>query len=547
MPNIILIGFSYTGKSEVARILAARLGWEAIDIDDLIAKAAGKPVPRIFAEEGEARFRELERRAVAEACLRERAVIATGGGAVLDPASRALMSASGFVVCLEASPETILRRLREEAARGPFDSVRPLLQGEDALGNIRRLKESRQALYAFAHWTVHTDALTTPQVAGEALRAFRLTGHAHDQFPDASFVVSAGAQAYPGYIGWGILDDLGRRMREAGLSGAACVFADTLVFKAYGRRVLASLKGAGFAIDHHFLPPGEPAKTLASAERAYEWLAQRRAERGHVIVALGGGMAGDLAGFVAATYLRGMPFVQVPTTLLAMVDASIGGKVAVNLPAGKNLVGAFHQPRLVLADVETLASLPPRELRSGWAEVVKHGLILDRALFEDVRRQAQPLQSLDRDVAPEIIRRAARIKAQVVSADEREAPGGPRTLLNYGHTLGHALETATGYEGLLHGEAVSIGMTAAAEIARRMGLLDEASVRAQAEALSAFGLPLRAPPVDWAAVRQAMGVDKKVEGGKVRWVLLERIGHAVVRDDVPAEAVEAGVGRVMGV
>jgi 3-dehydroquinate synthase len=540
MPRIFLTGFSYTGKTETARLVAQRLGWPCIDTDDLIVKKAGKLIHRIFAEDGEARFRELEREAIAEACEMDDAVVATGGGAVMDAGNRQRMARAGFVVCLEASPASILRRLQERAGDA---TVRPLLQGSDPLEAITRLKESRAAAYATARWTVHTDDLTPAQTADEVLRAHRWLA-AQDLFPEASYVVSTGAAVCPGYVGWGVLDGLGQRMREAGLSGTAYVFADLPVFKLYGKRVLQSLKGAGFAVDHHFLQPGEATKTLATAEKAYAWLAQRRAERGHVIVALGGGMAGDLAGFVAATYLRGMPFVQAPTTLLAMVDASIGGKVAVNLPAGKNLVGAFHQPRLVLADVETLSSLPERERIAGWAEVVKHGLILDRQLFDDIRANARKIQSLDKDTAPEIVSRAARVKARVVSQDERESPGGPRTLLNYGHTLGHALEAATGYEGLLHGEAVSIGMTVAAEIARRMGMLDDASARTQREALEAFGLPVKAPAVDWASVRAAMGVDKKVSGGKVRWVLLERIGHAVTRLDVPPEAVEAGIAAV---
>ena len=363
-------------------------------------------------------------------------------------------------------------------------------------------------------------------------------------FPHAGYTVTTNTASYPGYVGWGILDDLGPRMREVGLSGTAYIIADRPVFSLYGRKALASLKAAGFAVDHHFLQPGEATKSLATAEQAYAWLAARRAERGHTIVALGGGVAGDLAGFVAATYLRGIPFVQVPTTLLAMVDASIGGKVAVNLPAGKNLVGAFYQPRLVLADVQTLTTLPPREVAAGWAEVVKHALIMDRDLFDFMERHAAALTALDRALATEAIKRSAAIKARVVSQDERET-GGVRTLLNYGHTVGHALEAALEYAGLLHGEAVSIGMMAAGHISWRLGMLRPEELARQRAILEAFRLPVHAPPgVDSATVRQAMSLDKKVEGKRIRWVLLDGIGRAVSRTDVPDAVVDEALRSV---
>ena len=363
-------------------------------------------------------------------------------------------------------------------------------------------------------------------------------------YPNADYTVTTSTTSYPGYVGWGFLDDLGQRMREAGLTGTAYIIADRPVFSLYGRQALASLKAAGFAIDHHFLQPGEATKSLATAEKAYEWLAARRAERSHAIVALGGGVAGDLAGFVAATYLRGMPFVQVPTTLLAMVDASIGGKVAVNLPAGKNLVGAFYQPRLVLADVQTLTTLPPREVAAGWAEVVKHALIMDRDLFDVMERQVDALTSLDRAIATETIKRSAAIKARVVSEDERETTG-VRTLLNYGHTVGHGLEASLEYGGLLHGEAVSIGMMAAGHISQQLGMLRPEELARQRAILERFGLPVHAPEgVDLATVRQAMSLDKKVEGKRIRWVLLDGIGHAVSRTDVPDSVVDEALRSV---
>ncbi|MCH7554294.1 MAG: 3-dehydroquinate synthase [Chloroflexi bacterium] len=491
----------------------------------------------------------------------EEVVVATGGGVVIDPRNRRLMADSGVVICLEAKPETILKRLQAAQVRAASETVRPLLAGTDPLARIADLKEHRQAYYGMADWTVHTDHLTLSRVGQEVLRGRRIIEEARRKAPpadkrpasadDAAYTVKTKTATYQGYVGWGIRQDLGRRMTEAGLAGTAYLVADRSVHQRYGAIVESSMREAGFEVEPYLLEPGEATKSHATAESLYAWLAERRAERGHVIVALGGGMAGDMAGYVAATYLRGMPFVQVPTTLLAMVDASIGGKVAVNLPAGKNLVGSFYQPRLVLADVETLSTLPDRERTAGWAEVIKHALILDRVLFHNMDVMREDLLALNPAITTEVIKRSAAIKARVVSQDERET-GGARMLLNYGHTLGHALESALGYEGLLHGEAVAIGMTAAASMSNRLGMLTDEAVRQQRDMLEAFGLPTRlaqvkgAPKVDQAVVREAMALDKKVVKGRINWVLLEEIGRTVVRTDVPDDVVDAALAEVLG-
>jgi 3-dehydroquinate synthase len=547
--NIILTGFSFTGKTQIGKRVAARLGWPFIDTDDLITERYRKPIAEIFATKGEPFFRELEREALMQACSRTNVVISTGGGAIIDPGNRELMRKSGVVICLEAQPETIQRRMEASARRNASENVRPLLKGDDPLERIRNLKEHRQVYYGIADWTVHTDKLALPETVEEVLRGYTLSLRERPparRVSDASYVVQTGAATCPGYVGWGILRDLGKRMREAGLSGTAFVIADAAVWKLYRRTVSDSLFNDTFTIQHYEVPPGEASKSLANAEKIYRWLASHKAERKHTIVALGGGMAGDLAGFVAATYVRGMPWVGVPTTLLAMVDSSIGGKTAVNLPDGKNLVGAFHQPRLIMADTQTLTTLPKRELTSGWAEVVKHGLILDKSLFDFIRAETKKLTTLDGKVTTEVVRLAAAIKAKVVSEDERESGGGPRTLLNYGHTIGHALETALGYEALLHGEAISIGMMGEAHISQRMGLMTADEVRQQREALEAFGLPMKSPAVDMAAMRRAMALDKKVADKKINWVLLQGIGSAVVRNDVPEGLVEEALRNVAG-
>lgn len=355
--------------------------------------------------------------------------------------------------------------------------------------------------------------------------------------------VTASTGAYEVHCRWGALDDLGVLMRDAGLRGAAYVITDTGAGPVACERALASLRAAGFEPGALTVPAGESSKSLDTVREAYDWLLDHRAERGSAIVALGGGVIGDLAGFVAATYLRGVPFVQAPTSLLAMVDASIGGKVGVDHPRGKNLIGAFYPPRLVVQDTSLLTSLPERFLREGFAEVIKHGLIQDPPMLDVLERDAARLLAVEPELTTEIVARNAAIKAKVVSEDERE--GGLRAILNYGHTVGHAIEAATGYERVLHGEAISVGMMAAAGIGERMGITPPAIRERQARLLSLYGLPQRLPGVHLDAVLGATRLDKKVSGGRIRWVLLEDAGRPVLRDDVPDGVVRDVVAGVL--
>jgi 3-dehydroquinate synthase len=362
-------------------------------------------------------------------------------------------------------------------------------------------------------------------------------------------LVETATQSYPVFVGCGSLDKLGEKMKQAALGGTATIVSDENVFSVYGGRVERILKDVGFGVNSFVVPPGEETKSMDSAMRVYDFLVKHRAERGDVIVALGGGMVGDLAGLVAATFLRGMPWVQVPTSLVAMVDASIGGKVGVNHPEAKNLIGAFYQPTLVLADPQTLTTLPKRELTSGWAEVIKHSLILDKQYFEFLESHVNELTRLEPKSLTRAISRSAAIKAEVVSQDEREREGR-RTILNYGHTIGHGLEAATGYRRFLHGEAVAIGMMGAARLSQRLGLLPSNAVERQQAILQKFGLPTSLwtkggdRKASLAGVTRAIKLDKKVKEKTVRWVLLEDIGKAVIRGGVPEKDVLAVVGEL---
>ena len=539
--NIFITGFSGSGKTTVGREVARRLGWRFVDTDDEIVRIAGKSVEAIFEDGGEDHFRRLERESLEAVSNGDRQVVSTGGGIIMDDGNRRVMKCNGAVVCLEARPETIYRRLEAERHEGHGPVVRPMLAASDPLARIRSLKAERQFNYTLAHWTVHTDHLTPAQAAKEVVKAWTMlsspthipTGQDHG---DLAAVVRTSSGDYPVWVGWGILDELGERVRQILSPPVAYIVTDEGVHR-QARRAQMSMEAAGVPTHMFLIPPGERSKTLETAQHIYRWLAGRKAERGHLVLAVGGGVVGDLAGLVAATYLRGMPFAQVPTSLLAMMDAAIGGKVAVDLPQGKNLVGAFYQPRFVLTDVQTLRTLPQRELTSGWAEAIKHGLILDERLLRTFEEQRDPILALEPEVATEVTRRSVAIKADVVSRDEKETLG-VRVLLNYGHTIGHAIEAATGYGSFLHGEAVSVGMMGAAYIGHAMGMMSAEEVDRQRAVLEGFGLPLSCEGVDVAAVTEAMRSDKKTSAGSIRWVLLDRIGKAVTRNDVPDELVQ---------
>jgi len=542
--NLIITGFSGTGKSLVAVEVALRLNWDFLDTDDEIVKQTGRPIAEIFRQDGEDKFRELERETIRKACQQRQTVIAIGGGAIVDPKNYESLAQTGLIVCLEAKPETIYERLFREAASNPDREVRPLLAVDNPLERIRQLKDSRQPYYVKADWTIHTDGLSVGEVAEEVIRASRLLSRTDScqtsVFSDKDIVcmVETRTQSYPIFVGYGLLDKLGEKMKKATLSGTATMISDENVFSLYGSKVEGILKDAGFAVNSFVVPPGEETKSMDYAIKIYDFLVEHRAERDDIIIALGGGMVGDLAGFVAATFLRGMPWVQVPTSLVAMVDASVGGKVGVNHPEGKNLIGAFYQPNLVLADPQTLTTLPQRELTSGWAEVIKHGMILDEEFVQFLESNVSRLTKLEPELLTRAIARSAAIKAQVVSQDEKER-AGKRTILNYGHTMAHGLEAATQYKRFLHGEAVAIGMVGATKLSQRLGLLPSAAVERQQAILQKFGLPTGFSGLDLTEITRAMELDKKTKGKTIRWVLLQDIGKAVIRSDVPQQEVLA--------
>ncbi len=355
--------------------------------------------------------------------------------------------------------------------------------------------------------------------------------------------VNLGARSYTIVVEPGVLGAVGARVRELGVGSRTIVITDATVMRLHGGAVAKSLEGAGFAATIVEVPEGEAAKTLSVAERCWEHLLKAGIDRTSTVLALGGGAVGDLAGFVAASYMRGVNFVQLPTTVLAQVDASIGGKTAIDHPKAKNLIGAFHQPRLVLVDPAAVQSLPDREFRSGLAEIVKHGIVLDAAYLEDVERSATALLRRDLEALTRIIGGSCRLKAGVVERDPEEK-SEVRYALNAGHTIGHALEAVTAFARWTHGEAVALGLVAEAHLAEALGLAAPATTRRQETTLAAVGLPVRASDIDANAVLQSITHDKKARDGRVPFVLAPAIGAFRVVYDVPGDDVRRAVAAL---
>jgi shikimate kinase/3-dehydroquinate synthase len=497
--SIFLYGPSGSGKSALAQRLASQLGLKLQDLDVEIAAQAGMDIPTIFAQEGEGGFRLREKQRLQEVIAAGPGVVALGGGALLDPDSRTRVSKAGVVLCLRASPETLLERLHHE-------NDRPLLEG-DRKERMQRLREERSRHYDSFPMQLDTESLTLERATREAQIALGM------------FRVQGMGLGYDVRIGSGSLKDVGAALRERELMGPVVVVSDKNVGRLHSGRVGASLRKVNYEEYGILFPPGEVNKTLETIARLWDAFAQARMERKSTVIALGGGVVGDLAGFAAATFLRGVPWVNVPTSLLAMVDASIGGKTGANLPQGKNLIGAFHAPRLVQVDPEVLSTLPEEELRNGFAEVVKIGLIGDPKLFA----RCEAGEELVRGGLDEIVRRSMAVKIQVIEEDPYE--NGIRETLNLGHTVGHAVEKVSDFR-LHHGEAVSVGMVAEARLSQQLGLAEDGLVDRIRDVLLRLKLPVEMPEgLSKEALVGAMRLDKKRAGGKLRFSLPVRVGE----------------------
>lgn len=355
--------------------------------------------------------------------------------------------------------------------------------------------------------------------------------------------VALGKDSYDIVIGHGLAAQLSAFVKERDYSRQALIVTDTNVGPLYGEKTAETLRQAGLSPFIYTVPAGEPSKSLAVAEGIYTAVIEHGLDRKSPVFALGGGVVGDLAGFIASTYMRGVPFIQLPTSLLAQVDSSVGGKVAVNHALGKNLIGCFYQPDAVYIDLAFMETLPAREISTGLGEIVKYGIIYDEAFFTFLEQHQQEVLSLTSEAAVHMIARSCEIKAAVVSQDEKEA--GLRRILNYGHTMAHAIEQETGYVRYNHGEAVAIGMVGAADISRQLGLIDAATAARTTALIASLGLPIQAEGCTEDKMYEEIFHDKKTVNGKVHWVLMDRIGHTQIRSDVPENVVRQAMERVL--
>lgn len=528
--DVVLVGLPGSGKSALGKRLAARHHAAFVDLDAIIERDSGRSIPEIFADEGESGFRAREREAVAGLGAGDRAsgvgrVIATGGGTVADPRNRWQLYRGRVPVWIDARPEVLAQRLR----RSPHE--RPLIKGRDPVGAIRRLAAERERFYAAAP---RLDGIADlPNVLT------RLEALVRAQPGGSTVLLRARTSIGRILIGEGIAVDAVHAELERLGARRAIVLSEPGAWRAAGSRIEAGLTSL-LPVSTIMLPEGEDAKRLSVVESTARELARLRVERAEPLVAIGGGALGDTAGFVAATYLRGVPIIHVPTTLVAQIDSSIGGKTAVDLPDGKNLIGAFHQPAAVVIDVALLRTLPGRQLRAALGEAVKMAMLGDERLFKLLETTGAAIAEGDEaafetGAVAELVERCAWAKVEVVSADEREA--NLRTTLNLGHSLGHAVEAAAGFAALLHGEAVAFGLRAACRIGEELGVTPpDRAARANA-LLDRLRLGVGRLPYRAAIVRAALGADKKHSSGRLRWVLPTADG-VVIRDDVPDEVVE---------
>lgn len=535
--NIFLVGLMGAGKTTVGRALAKRLNKRFIDSDHEIEARTGASIPLIFEIEGEASFRQREAEAIRDLTAQQGIVLATGGGAVLNPVNREFLKQRGTVIYLRASVNSILQRTSH-------DKNRPLLQTADPRKRIEELWHAREPLYREVADLIIETGRTNVQFLVQTILNQLVPNscecqemHAdidqHSQeagmttLPSLSntLQVSLGDRSYPITIGPDLLPEvelIGQHIQGTKVA----VVTNTVVGPLYLECLTKTLMAAGKQVIPIELPDGEEAKNWENLMHIFDVLLAQKCDRKTTLVALGGGVVGDMTGFAAASFMRGVPFIQVPTTLLAQVDSSVGGKTGINHPLGKNMIGAFYQPQAVIADTSTLDTLPPRELSAGLAEVIKHGAIIDAPFFDWIESNIAQLVARDAAALAYAIKRSCEIKADVVRQDERE--GGLRAILNFGHTFGHAIEAGMGYGVWLHGEAVGCGMVMAADLSHRLGFIDAQAKERITAVVRAANLPVVAPDLGEERWLDLMEVDKKNEGGKIKFILLKPLGAPVI-------------------
>ncbi|MBV7328738.1 3-dehydroquinate synthase [Chloroflexi bacterium TSY] len=526
--NIILTGFMGTGKTTIGQSLAKRLNREFIDMDTQIEAHYGKPISQVFADEGEPHFRVTEARLCQQLSEQSGLVISTGGGALVNSGNRKALATSGVIICLTATVDEILRRVDEMG-------IRPLLDNspEERRQRIRNLLHERRHAYAAIVHQVDTTGRTPEHVVDGLFQTLA----AEQEVSGMTLIpVKNPLGSYDICLGEGLLEHAGTLLRNRGVRvGPAAVVTNPIIGAHFADTVGQSLRAAGFEPTICTVPDGEEHKTLETMASIYDQLMGASLDRSSPLIALGGGVVGDMMGFAAASFLRGVPFVQLPTSLLSMVDASVGGKTGVDLPQGKNLVGAFKQPEVVIIDTKVLETLPAVEFRCGLAETIKHGIIDAPDLFEQIEEHGPT--SLTHMVAD-----AVRVKVRVVEEDPYEH--GRRALLNLGHTFGHPIEHVSGYQ-VRHGEAVAAGIVASAHLAASIECCSPKLVTRIHNVLDRVGLPTHFSGYDLDETMAIMRHDKKRKGKTLRFIIPQEIGDVTIIDDPGTDLVRSALAKVL--
>jgi shikimate kinase/3-dehydroquinate synthase len=539
MQRIFLTGLSGSGKTTIGHRTADLLGWSFVDTDDVLAERMGMPVGQVLVEYGEERFRQLESEVLHDLADGERVVIATGGGMVISEANRRFMREHGLTVYLKVSVEGSWKRMQETSIHIP----RPLIAGDNGLQRLQDLYTRRRAWYEEAPIHINTEEGTQNELARRLISLALARGYLFLPFLTRDVrEFHFGNASTQVIVEWGGLPHITDTLHELGFSERLFVITDSQVGDLYAESMHTLLQEARFQPHIFTLPVGEASKSFQYFQQIVDWLVEHRAERKEAIIALGGGVVGDLAGFIASCYLRGVPFVQVPTTLLGQVDASLGGKTGFNHALGKNLIGSYYHPKLIYVDPAFILTLPERIYDEGWVEIAKYAMTLDGELFTLLEENFAALRVRDPALLTSVVARSIRMKMDIVQRDELDF--GLRNILNYGHTFGHALEATTDYKTWLHGEAIALGMEVAARVAVASGKLAPEAAGRQTRLLQALNLPIRCPNVNIDAILNTMQRDKKVRGGRMRWVLPTRIGHAEVFSDIDTDVVREAVMAV---
>ena len=521
---IYFTGFMATGKSRIGEATAKSLGLEFIDTDKFIEQKESKTIAEIFAQDGEAHFRKLEIEAVKEISNAGPSVVALGGGTLTQPEVVDIIRETGLLIRLWAPLETLSERIGRK-------TTRPLMAGLDEnqrKDKISSMLKEREPFYSLANFSVKSCEKVSIEKLSSQIMA-QITAWKHKKIQ-----VNTPSGSYPIFIGYDIINHFGPVINGLGLETEYLLTTDQNVYNLQRHNLREIQRQVGACRLFRF-PSGEKFKTLQTLNRLYTFMLRKGYSRKTTLLQFSGGVVGDMAGFGASSFQRGIPFIQIPTTLLSMVDSSVGGKVAVNHPLGKNMIGAFYQPKAVFIDIKTLETLPQEEFLAGLAEIVKYGIIWDKEFFDYLYDNSDKLLARDPEILINVVEKCCAIKAEVVGLDEKES--GIRAILNYGHTFGHAIEKLTNYEKFSHGIAVSLGMRVAGKLSTLLGLWTSADEARQTHLLNALGMP-KTFHVDKEEAYKAMGIDKKADKGNRVFILPTEIGKVEIKKGISRDLID---------